>query len=165
MAESLPSQRPIIRRLEAGEPAEALCARWRHEAFFADDGVALEESSACFHDFVARQAQAPDSFEIALVAEIGDVPVGFCLLVKEEIGQVHDLSPWLAALFVAPAYRRRGIATALVQAIEDQARNHGFPCLYLYTVTVQDFYAHCGWQAVERARSGGYDLLLMRRDL
>ena len=110
-----------IRRLSAGEPAFDIVARWRYDAFFAQDGIAFDESRNALRDWMARL----DGYEAALLAEMNGQPAGSCLFVREEIDAKHQLTPWLAALYVAPEYRKQGIGGALVRAIEQHAREVG----------------------------------------
>ena len=56
-----------------------------------------------------------------------------CALRAESIDSHRHLTPWLAALLVAPEHRRRGIGTALIAAIEDEARRLGHGRLYVGT--------------------------------
>jgi GNAT superfamily N-acetyltransferase len=65
--------------------------------------------------------------------QVTSEPIGTCLLAESEIEPNHDVSPWLAGLFVVPEHRRKGAGAVLVRAIEDQARQRGFSRLYLYT--------------------------------
>ncbi len=44
-------------------------------------------------------------------------------------------NPWLASVFVPAEQRGKGIASALVAAIEDAARRLGYPTLYLFTTS------------------------------
>ncbi|MBV8805563.1 MAG: GNAT family N-acetyltransferase, partial [Sinobacteraceae bacterium] len=62
-----------------------------------------------------------------------------------------DLSPWLAALYVIPDCRCRGVGGALVNATVSKARALGVRVLYLYTADREDFYAHLGWKVVDRS--------------
>ncbi|HNB26244.1 MAG TPA: GNAT family N-acetyltransferase [Alphaproteobacteria bacterium] len=150
-----------IRRLDADTPEAELAARWRYDAFFAEDGDTLENSRAALMDFLRHQ----DGYEIGLVAEWNGAPAGLCLFVRKEIEPKHDLTPWLAALFVAPAFRRRGIGAALVRAIEDHARSVGAGTLHLYTLEAEPFYAGLGWKTRERFDWHGEDMALMAREL
>jgi len=68
---------------------------------------------------------------VALVAKADGEPIGTCLLVESEIEPNHDVSPWLAGLFVVPEHRRKGAGAALVRAIEDQARQREVSRVYL----------------------------------
>src|SRR5687768_11949265 len=149
-----------IRRLEADEPAFEIVARWRYDAFFAQDGSTFEESRDALRAWMAGLG-----YETALLAEVGGRPAGSCLFVREEIDPKHDLTPWLAALYVAPEFRNRGIASALVRAIEQHARNVGCRKLYLYTITAEPLYAKLGWTVRDRFDSNGEKFVLMARKL
>jgi N-acetylglutamate synthase-like GNAT family acetyltransferase len=61
-----------------------------------------------------------------------------------------DLSPWLAAVYVAPAYRKQGIGSALVKAVESTAQQIQIARLYLFTPDQEHFYARLGWSVLER---------------
>jgi GNAT superfamily N-acetyltransferase len=149
-----------IRRLEADEPAFDIVARWRYDAFFAQDGITFEDSRNALHTWMNGLG-----YETALLAELDGRPAGSCLFVREEIDPKHDLTPWLAALFVAPAFRNQGIASALVRAIEQHARDAGCTQLYLYTITAERLYTKLGWIALEHFDWHGEKFVLMMRDL
>lgn len=100
---------------------------------------------------------------VALVAKADGEPIGTCL--ESEIEPNHDVSPWLAGLFVVPERRRKGAGAILVRAIEDQARQRGFSRLYLYTTDAIGFYARLGWSVLDRTNWRGLDTALMVRDL
>jgi GNAT superfamily N-acetyltransferase len=150
-----------IRRLAADEPASDLVARWRHDAFFADMGAAFEETLEAQRLWLAQ----PSDYEIALLAEVASEPAGCCLFVREEIDAKHDLTPWLASLYVAPPFRKQGVGGALVRAIEQHARKVGCGTLHLYTVTAEPFYAGLGWVTQERFAWHGEPMILMTRAL
>jgi GNAT superfamily N-acetyltransferase len=149
-----------IRRPEPDTPEAEIAARWRHEAFFAEDGVRWEDSRDALYAFLESQG-----YEIALLAEWGGAPAGLCLFVRNEIDPKHDLTPWLAALFVAPEFRKRGIGAALVRAIEDHARKVGTVTLHLYTVEAEPFYARLGWRSRDHFDRHGEPMVLMAREL
>ena len=140
-----------IRRLEADEPAFDVVARWRYDAFFAQDGITFEESRDALRTWMDGLGY--------------EEPAGSCLFVREEIDPKHDLTPWLAALYVAPEFRNRGIASALVGAIEQHARSVGCGELYLYTITAEPLYAKLGWTVQDRFDSNGEKFVLMARSL
>jgi GNAT superfamily N-acetyltransferase len=149
-----------IRRLRADEPAFDIIARWRYDAFFAEDGGTFEESRDAL-----RAWMDGIGYETALLAEVDGQPAGSCLFVREEVDPQHDLTPWLAALYVAPEFRKRGVASALIRAIEQHARDVGCEELYLYTVTAESLYARLGWIARDRFESNGEQFVLMARRL
>lgn len=154
------SQTLRIRQLTLDEPAFEIVARWRYEAFFADDGITFEQSRDALRAWMRGLG-----YETALLAEMDGRPAGTCLFVREEIDPKHDLTPWLAALYVAPEFRRQGVGSALVRAIEQHARRVGCRELYLYTVTAEPFYATLGWVARERFDWHGETFVLMARGL
>jgi GNAT superfamily N-acetyltransferase len=145
--------------VEPGTPELAICARWRVNAFSVLQ-ASLEEEFRSLELFASDQTKG-----IALVAKADGEPIGTCLLVESEIEPNHDVSPWLAGLFVIPERRREGAGTILVRAIEDQARRRGFSRLYLYTSEAIAFYANLGWSVLDRTNWRGLDTTLMAREL
>ena len=145
--------------VEPGTRELAICARWRATAFSVLQ-ASFEEELRSLELFASDQTQG-----VALVAKVDGEPIGTCLLVGSEIEPNHDVSPWLAGLFVVPERRRKGAGAILVRAIEDQARQRGFPRLYLYTTDAVGFYARLGWSVLDRTNWRGLDTALMVRDL
>jgi predicted N-acetyltransferase YhbS len=94
-----------------------------------------------------------DEIPLTFVASLDRLPIGTATLMAHDVGteQWPDLSPWLAALYVQPDYRRRGVGGALVSATVSKARALGARVLYLSTVDREDFYAQLGWQVVDRS--------------
>jgi len=62
----------------------------------------------------------------------------------------HGSEGLLRSLVVAPEYRKRGFATALVRRLEDDARAEGVEILVLLTETAESFFRRLGYQAIER---------------
>jgi GNAT superfamily N-acetyltransferase len=145
--------------VEPGTPELAICARWRADAFPVLQ-ASFEEELRSLELFASDQRHG-----VALAAKVDGKPIGTCLLVESEIEPNHDVSPWLAGLFVVPEHRRKGAGAVLVQAIEDQARQRGFSRLYLYTTHAVGFYSRLGWSVLDRTNWKGLDTALMVRDL
>jgi GNAT superfamily N-acetyltransferase len=154
------SQTLRIRQLTLDEPAFETVARWRYDAFFAEDGITFEASRDALRAWMHGLG-----YETALLAEIDGQPAGTCLFVREEIDSKHDLTPWLAALYVAPEFRKQGTASALVRAIEQHARDVSCAELHLYTMTAEALYAKLGWITRERFDWHGEPMVLMARAL
>jgi GNAT superfamily N-acetyltransferase len=91
--------------------------------------------------------------------------VGTCWPIAQELDARHDLTPWPAVLYVVPDARGRGVARALVAAVEAAAREAGFARLHLYTHGPESFYARVGWRTAERFDDGGEPACPMSRDL
>ena len=72
-----------------------------------------------------------------------------------------DLSPWLASVYVTPEHRSRGIGTALVQRVIEEAVGLSVETLYLFTPDREGFYASLGWSVVERTEYRGQKVVIM----
>jgi GNAT superfamily N-acetyltransferase len=108
-----------------------------------------------------RRREIPTTF----VAFCEDRPVGSCSLLETDLKTRMDLSPWLAEVFVLPAYRRRGIGRALVERAVEEATALGLEALYLFTPDREGFYARLGWSVVGPAELCGQDIVIMSRRL
>jgi GNAT superfamily N-acetyltransferase len=150
-----------ITRLKPNTAELQTCAAWRHEAFLKSYGYSLSDSAAQ----LTKLATQPDEYETALIALADRNLAGICLLVLQEFEALHDVSPWLASLYVAPEFRKRGVARRLVAAIEDQARSHGVARLHLYTGDAEKFYLKCGWSLAEQGIADGEPYAFMIREL
>ncbi|WP_315704047.1 MULTISPECIES: GNAT family N-acetyltransferase [unclassified Bradyrhizobium] len=142
-----------------GTPELAICARWRANAFSVLEAT-FEQELRSLELFASDQSHG-----VALGAKADGELIGTCLLVESEIEPNHDVAPWLAGLFVVPEHRRKGAGAVLVRAIEDQARQRGFPRLHLYTTEAAGFYARLGWSLADRTNWKGRDTAFMVRDL
>lgn len=77
------------------------------------------------------------------------VPLGVAMLVGD--GEVEPADeaelpgPWFAGLVVDPRFRERGVATALLEHVKDEARSLGFDHLRLVTEHEASFYERRGW--------------------
>jgi GNAT superfamily N-acetyltransferase len=145
--------------VEPGTPELAICAQWRANAFSVLH-ASFEEESRSLELFASDQSHG-----VALVAKADGEPIGTCLLAESEIEPNHDVSPWLAGLFVVPEHRRKGAGAVLVRAIEHQARQRGFSRLHLYTTDAVGFYARLGWLVHDRTHWKGLETAFMVRDL
>jgi len=113
---------------------------------------------------IARQMQHPES--IVLTAKLSDATAGFAAM------QFADESAHLNLLAVAPSQRRRGIARALINWLEETARTAGTFTIGLElratSATAYAFYSALGYRESGRVR--GYyqeveDAIRMTRDL
>jgi GNAT superfamily N-acetyltransferase len=145
--------------VEPSTPEKAMCARWRASAFSVLQ-ASFEQELRSMELFASDRGCG-----VALIAKADGEAIGTCLLAESEIEPNHDVSPWLAGLFVVPEHRRKGAGAVLVRAVEDQARQRGFSRLYLYTTEAVEFYARLGWTVLDHTHWKGFDTALMVRDL
>ncbi|MGH7104735.1 MAG: GNAT family N-acetyltransferase [Acetobacteraceae bacterium] len=115
--------------------------------------------------WLADRHASPVAPERCFVLLAAGIPAGTASLAASGLAARPDLTPWLANLFVPPAFRGRGHAARLVAAIETTARAAAIPTLWLVTRHAQGLYARLGWQAVGPAVFHGERAVLMCRDL
>ena len=112
---------------------------------------------ACAEDLMSRLQPhlIPDQIPLTLVASLEAQPVGTATLLAHDVGTEEwpELSPWLAAVYVVPEYRRCGVGGALVNAAVARANTLRVGMLHLLTVNQERFYARLGWHV--RDRQGG----------
>ncbi len=95
-----------------------------------------------------------DALPLCLVACDGNgTLLGTASLKHDSVGKEHGDGPWLAAVLVAPEHQRKGIGSALVAAIEQEAARLGFPAIYTSTDTAMRILARRRWQAIGRTQS------------
>ncbi len=101
---------------------------------------------------------------VTFIATDGDELLGSAMLLAHDLDTRPEWSPWLAGVFTAPHFRRRGIATRLSRHVVAHAVDIGYARLYLYTPNAETFYARLGWISFEHATYNGADITLMSHD-
>jgi len=106
-----------------------------------------------------------DRVPIAFVAldDEGGI-VGTASLIFDDL-EDDPRNPWLASVYVPAGHRRKGIASALVGAVEGAARRLGYDRLYLFTTSAASLYAGLGWRALERRDYRGEHIQVMDKSL
>ena len=106
----------------------------------------------------------PTTFIATFIAK-QDVLIGSAAIVENDMEILSELSPWLASVFIAPPYRKKGFGTKLVLHVMQQARLHGIEKLYLYTPDDEDFYKGLGWVTLSHETYHGQQVTVMSTDL
>jgi GNAT superfamily N-acetyltransferase len=133
-------------------------AKWLIDAFGYPGGRTLDEMT----ELILAPPRGP---EATFVLFDRDSPVGTASLSHDDLASRRDLSPWLAGVFVEPAFRGHGYASALVRQVETFAAASSVSTLWLYTWTAEPLYARLGWQRVGLEKNRGEEVVLMVRDL
>lgn len=102
---------------------------------------------------------------LGLVALLHDQPIGIVVLKNTSVGALSHLAPWVGAGLVAHAHRRRGVATALLAALEARALRMGYRHLYCGTATAGGILARGGWQFMQEALENGMPVSIYQKDL
>jgi len=136
-----------------------LVAEWRVNAFFNGPGdYTVEEMTA----LIINPPGGPNETFVLFDCER---PVGTAGLMRSDLESRPDLTPWLGGLYVEPAFRGRGHATALVRQVEDFARAAQVSVLWLYTPNADGLYLRLGWLYAGTEQEEGHNVILMRREL
>jgi GNAT superfamily N-acetyltransferase len=126
-----------------------------------------EERGQTFNDALRsyRDRTKIDSLPLALIAFGGDDQlVGAVSLKAQDLDIRPQITPWLASLFVVPAWRRKGVGSLLIQRILGEARRLHLPKLFLWTSSAEALYLKLGWQQVERTDYCGSRIVVMQID-
>lgn len=132
-------------------------ARWIHDAFWATDPVWTQ----AYIEGRIAEADDPAQLPLARLALMDSKPAGTASLIACDDQDREHLTPWLAAVYVDPAFRGRGIASLLVRDIAEGAARLGFERFYLGTA-IPGFYAALGAEPEERVDE---DFMIMRVEL
>jgi GNAT superfamily N-acetyltransferase len=115
-----------------------------------------------------RERAQVDALPMALVAltDHGAL-IGTASLKHNDLEIRPEMTPCLGGVFVAPEWRRRGVASLLVRRAVDEAGRLRFPKLYLWTDSpaAEALYRKLGWVEIERLEYAGRPSVAMRLDL
>ena len=103
--------------------------------------------------------QIPTTF----VAIESGQPLGSASLIESDLVGWEHLSPWVASVFVAPAFRGRGVGRQLVCRAVEEAKALGVPTVYLFTAGQTEYYQKLGWQPWLLTPHAGRSVTIMRR--
>jgi GNAT superfamily N-acetyltransferase len=101
---------------------------------------------------------------ILIAVDDGGAMLGMASLIFDDL-EGDPRNPWLASVYTPPEHRGKGIASALVRAVEDLARRLGYHRFYLFTTSQAKLYAALGWRALEDRDYRGERITVMERDL
>jgi N-acetylglutamate synthase-like GNAT family acetyltransferase len=121
-------------------------AQWHYDTF----GPLNPASSLEKHLTFLRRSLTKRAIPTTLIALSGDELVGSASLAQSDLHDLVSFTPWLSAVYIAPEYRRRGIGSALVQRMVEEAKGLGYRRLYLFTPDKEHFYARLGWTTLEK---------------
>lgn len=136
------------------------CSRWDHTEWGGRTGHNLNEARRLF-----QRAACEHGLPVTRVAIDGDRLVGMASLIPREGAAPTDRYPCLASVFVDPAYRRRGIAGLLIEAVAREARTRGKHRLCLFTSDQQTLYRRHGFETTGTIDYNGLAYTIMAREL
>lgn len=106
-----------------------------------------------------------DKIPLTVIAFEDDLPVGTASLDVNDLDDQDGLSPWLASVVVEPDRRGKGLGTALIRRIEDEAKRLGVKTLYLWTEDADTLYVRLGWKRRETRPYRDVTIVVMEKNL
>ncbi len=105
-----------------------------------------------------------DQVPFTVVAFADGLPVGSCSVIENDCVHRPQYAPWVAAVFVTPELRNRGIASAILQEAATIAARSGLAGLYIDChVKTVPVYAKNGWAIHEREVGDKDSVIMLRR--
>ena len=142
---------PLAAEADATAVADWIWTEWaRHEP-----GVSRTDSDACVQAALLG-AQVP----WFVVARAAGVAVGCASIVASDLPTRPDLGPWLANVYVQPAWRGRGLGTALIEGATAYGAQFA-DVLYLYTSGSTARYERLGWRPHDSGHYAGRPIAIL----
>jgi len=138
-----------------------LLAKWHHREW--GDLTPEWTAEEVLQDL--RSHTGTHTIPTTLVALEEGEPLGSASLLPENFAELDAWSPWLASVYVARPYRRRGVGRALVARICEIAVGMGVERIYLFTVDRASFYLELGWTIEETTTIRDTPVVIMSRVL
>lgn len=138
-----------VRYLSDVPSALPLLARWFTEEWEPYYGSGGPGNAAADLKASCQREELP----IGLIAvSAADEVLGTISLKSSSISH-HHLGPWGAAFLVGKEYRRRGVGSILLEALEDEARRLGFESVFMSTDGATNLVERRGWRQFDKAES------------
>lgn len=134
-------------------------AAWHHEQW----GYLNPQNTISGRAKKLRRRSQKGKIPTTFVGFVRGQPIGSASLVENDLPTRPDLYPWLASVYVAPKWRRRGLGTQLVQRVILETGELGFGRLYLITPNQVAWYRSLGWSMIARFPHRNEQVALMER--
>lgn len=95
----------------------------------------------------------------------GDELLGTASLRAHSVGNEIDDGPWLSAVLVRGENKNQGLGTALVKAIETEARHLGFQSICTSTDSAAGIMVRLGWIEIGETKSLRGQIRVFKKDL
>jgi uncharacterized protein (DUF952 family)/GNAT superfamily N-acetyltransferase len=134
-------------------------AEWSHRAWHHE--FPRDTTQTYLDQYAAIDPARP--LEVYAAVSEHDELMGVATLVDDdELADPREPGPWIAAVYVDPRFRSRGVGSALVRHGERRAKILGHSSVYLYTEDKVSWYDQAGWQIVRSSTLNGLAVTVMR---
>lgn len=112
-----------------------------------------------------EQKQSKANLPMTFIALRNGQLIGTYSFDIEDMATHRHLSPWLASVYVAEAFRGQAIGTALMEDAVAQAKDLKIHTLFLFTGKLAKWYESFGWRTVEKVMYCGELVTIMKLEL
>ena len=133
-------------------------ARWYHDEWYDIERLSL---AALTNELTERLSDA--TLGRTFLARADGAVVGCISLDRSDLPGHESLGPWLASLYVVPAWRGRGLGATLIRHVVRVATAAGAPALYLWTAGSTRRYEAAGFHPLQQTLYGTRPITVMRR--
>jgi GNAT superfamily N-acetyltransferase len=145
-------------------------AAWHHEVWLNEqrdrfghvDPVRAQDSLQKRCELL-RSHLSSDPLPESFIAIYHERVVASVSIVRYQFLSGQDCSEWLTNVYVAPEYRRRGIAAQIIDRACEYAASLGVPELKLYTSERAEYYRKLGWQGRGSGHVQGREVDILSR--
>lgn len=111
-----------------------------------------------------RKHTQKDVVPFTVVAFADGIPVGSCCVIENDCVHRKQYAPWVAAVYVKPEVRNRGIASAMLQEAANIAARINVAGLYIdCQAATAPVYEKNGWKVYEREVGDKDSVVMLRR--
>ncbi|WP_372508776.1 GNAT family N-acetyltransferase [Pseudalkalibacillus decolorationis] len=103
-----------------------------------------------YYDCISHSCKTTDEIPRFYIAVKDERIIGTYAMLRNDLNSRQDLYPWLACLYVDPAYRGQEIGSKLLQHSLFETSKKGFKKLYL-TTDLDGYYEKYGWDHLTEA--------------
>lgn len=107
-----------------------------------------------------------DKIPLTMVASLHGKLVGSVTIKNDDLSGYPELNPWVAGVFVLPAYRKQGIGSKLVLHAEKTAKEvFKKDKIYLYTGSASELYKKLGYKQIDTVERPNKVLTVMEKEI
>jgi N-acetylglutamate synthase-like GNAT family acetyltransferase len=138
-----------------------ILAKWHHHEWsYLNPNDSVQQRMERMQCYLSKDL-IPSTF----VAIEGETILGSAAIVENDMDTHRHLSPWLAAVYVAPEHRGKGIGSLLVKHVVESARRAKLHALYLFTPSKEPYYSSMGWTTIKKQDYKGVVVTIMQIEL
>ena len=133
--------------------------RWIYEQWWSKRGASHEDVL----NWLRTHAKV-DTLPFSVIALAEGEPVGSCCVMENDCTHRPQYAPWVAAVYVRPDFRRRGIASMILNEAASIAARARIKGLYIDCLAVTaSVYEKNGWTIYEREVGDKESVVMLRK--